>query len=92
MTDSSATRRRVHLCPGSHTAVSSKPTGPGLYTCLDCHRFVGLLKSGRLAAHRREFDRHTPYTDDGVTYCGWWGDLGIFDGCGKLWPCSGGVA
>jgi hypothetical protein len=27
---------------------------------------------------------HRPFTDDGVTYCGWDGH----DGCGELWPCS----
>ena len=29
-------------------------------------------------------ERHTPVTDDGVTYCGWDG----IDGCGEIWPCS----
>jgi len=27
---------------------------------------------------------HNPYTDDGVTYCGWDGH----EGCGEMWPCS----
>lgn len=27
---------------------------------------------------------HKPFTDDGVTYCGWDG----YEGCGELWPCS----
>jgi hypothetical protein len=27
---------------------------------------------------------HRPFTDDGVTYCGWDGH----DGCGEVWPCS----
>lgn len=29
-------------------------------------------------------DVHKPFTDDGVTYCGWDGN----DGCGESWPCS----
>lgn len=37
--------------------------------------------SGPAAAHK-------PFTDDGVTYCGWAGDGGIVDGCGETWPCS----
>ena len=27
---------------------------------------------------------HKPFTDDGVTYCGWDGH----EGCGEVWPCS----
>ncbi len=27
---------------------------------------------------------HKPFTDDGVTYCGWDGH----DGCGEVWPCA----
>lgn len=27
---------------------------------------------------------HRPFTDDGVTYCGWDGH----EGCGELWPCA----
>ena len=27
---------------------------------------------------------HKPFTDDGVTYCGW----DKHDGCGEVWPCS----
>ena len=27
---------------------------------------------------------HQPFTDDGVTYCGWDGH----EGCGEVWPCS----
>lgn len=32
---------------------------------------------------------HTPYTDDGLTYCGWYVGPGvpIVDGCGAAWPC-----
>lgn len=29
-------------------------------------------------------DDHRPFTDDGVTYCGFDGN----GGCGELWPCS----
>ena len=29
-------------------------------------------------------DVHKPFTDDGVTYCGWDGH----EGCGEVWPCS----
>ena len=28
-------------------------------------------------------DVHKPFTDDGVTYCGWDGN----EGCGHVWPC-----
>lgn len=28
--------------------------------------------------------QHHPYTDDGVTYCGW----DKIEGCGEVWPCS----
>ena len=28
--------------------------------------------------------KHGPYTDDGVTYCGWDGH----EGCGEMWPCA----
>ena len=28
-------------------------------------------------------DVHKPFTDDGVTYCGWDGN----EGCGYVWPC-----
>ena len=31
---------------------------------------------------------HKPFTDDGVTYCGWATDHGVIDGCGEVWPCS----
>lgn len=31
---------------------------------------------------------HKPFTDDGVTYCGWAGDHGIHEGCGEVWPCA----
>lgn len=31
---------------------------------------------------------HKPFTDDGVTYCGWATDRGVIDGCGEVWPCS----
>lgn len=31
---------------------------------------------------------HKPFTDDGVTYCGWRGDATVINGCGELWPCS----
>ncbi len=27
---------------------------------------------------------HEPFTDDGVTYCGW----DRHQGCGEVWPCS----
>lgn len=27
---------------------------------------------------------HAPFTDDGVTYCGYDGH----EGCGELWPCT----
>ena len=27
---------------------------------------------------------HRPFTDDGVTYCGWDGH----EGCGEVWPCT----
>jgi hypothetical protein len=27
---------------------------------------------------------HKPFTDDGVTYCGW----DLHEGCGEVWPCS----
>lgn len=27
---------------------------------------------------------HKPFTDDGITYCGW----DKHEGCGELWPCS----
>lgn len=27
---------------------------------------------------------HKPFTDDGITYCGWDGH----EGCGEMWPCS----
>lgn len=31
---------------------------------------------------------HKPMDDDGVTYCGWAGDGGVYGGCGEVWPCS----
>lgn len=31
---------------------------------------------------------HKPHLDDGVLYCGWAGDGGIYQGCGEAWPCS----
>ena len=32
---------------------------------------------------------HEPFTDDGVTYCGWHvGNGVVIDGCGEVWPCS----
>lgn len=31
---------------------------------------------------------HLRFPDDGVDYCGWRGDGGIYDGCGQVWPCS----
>lgn len=33
-------------------------------------------------------DKHMPFDDDGVTYCGWATGTEVIDGCGKLWPCS----
>lgn len=30
-------------------------------------------------------DEHTRIEDDGVAYCGWAGDGGIYHGCGVLW-------
>jgi hypothetical protein len=27
---------------------------------------------------------HLPFTDDGVTYCGW----DLHEGCGEVWPCT----
>lgn len=35
-------------------------------------------------ARRGRATIHRPFTDDGVTYCGFDGH----EGCGELWPCS----
>ena len=40
------------------------------------------------AATRAGLSVHTPFTDDGVTYCGWFTGTEIYEGCGELWPCS----
>jgi crossover junction endodeoxyribonuclease RuvC len=37
-------------------------------------------------------DEHTPIEDDGVTYCGWAADGGIYHGCGVLWTPGHDVA
>lgn len=34
-------------------------------------------------ALRAVLDRHQPFNNDGVTYCGW----DRIDGCGHVWPC-----
>jgi hypothetical protein len=39
---------------------------------------------GVTEAHDPSAAQHKPFTDDGVTYCGWDGH----DGCGEVWPCS----
>jgi hypothetical protein len=31
---------------------------------------------------------HEPFTDDGVTYCGWSTGSRVVDGCGEVWPCT----
>lgn len=31
---------------------------------------------------------HQPFDDEGVDYCGWRGDGGIYGGCGEVWPCT----
>jgi hypothetical protein len=31
---------------------------------------------------------HKPFTDDGVTYCGWATGHEVIDGCGEVWPCA----
>ena len=80
--------RPIHLCPGSGRVASANLTGPGRHECLDCHQFPAMV-NGRILPHPRSIDRHTPYDDDGVTYCGWTTEVGVFDGCGRMWPCGG---
>lgn len=36
-----------------------------------------------LEALRAVLDKHQPFTDDGLTYCGW----DKHGGCGHAWPC-----
>lgn len=31
---------------------------------------------------------HKPFPDDGVLYCGWSSDRGVYEGCGEVWPCA----
>lgn len=78
--------RRIHLCPGSQ----SKPLNHHsvMSVCPSCHQHRKVLRTGRLETHMRPDKRHEPFNDDGVTYCGWWGDVGIIDGCGEIWPCT----
>ena len=83
MPDSSA---RIHLCPGSHGISLNHHSV--LAFCPNCSRSLKVLKNGLLPIHKRPMQVHKPYDDDGVTYCGWWGDVGIIDGCGQMWPCA----
>lgn len=53
--------------------------------CRCCRRMTIAIDAVCDRCHERNPDsRHTPFTDDGVTYCGWDG----IDGCGEVWPCS----
>lgn len=90
MTDDTHKPRPIHLCPGSLNLISRTATGGGVIECLDCKHPVRLLSDGRQCVHQRQLDRHEPCFDDGVLYCGWANEVGVFDGCGKLWPCGGG--
>ena len=84
---------RFWSCPTEHprdpprvTVVWSKN---GVAFCTDCGmtnltdpRLHNGSASGLAATATSQ--KHTPFPDDGVTYCGWDG----IDGCGEVWPCS----
>lgn len=50
------------------------------WQCPSC----GAATRARMADRDGGTSEHRPYTDDGVTYCGW----DQHEGCGELWPCS----
>lgn len=62
-------------CPGA------AGFGPAQRPRLVLHLLVAEQTSGGI---RMNTGVHKPYTDDGVTYCGWDGH----EGCGEMWPCS----
>lgn len=59
------------------------PSERGDCCCRTIWRLLGLDGAVPPAAAPAEA-LHKPFTDDGVTYCGWDGH----EGCGEMWPCS----
>jgi len=83
-------------CPWRSDPVEVAPTGPNA-AWIAFQSIDHLFRSHWATAHSRSPLRlvalpsrgsdesvHRPFTDDGVTYCGWDGH----DGCGEVWPCS----
>lgn len=53
----------------------------------DCQAHGFHISPGELCPQHKAKEwalTHSPFTDDGVTYCGW----DRREGCGEQWPCS----
>lgn len=68
------------VCPLTEAGIEHRPHHYLTPVPWDCPG----LPAAPVGGQEKPNDTHKPFTDDGVTYCGWDGH----EGCGEVWPCS----
>ena len=60
---------------------------PPLHNLLVCPSGGECPPACQMYEWTEKHNQHKPYSDDGLTYCGWATGRGIVEGCGLAWPC-----